>query len=420
MKKIIGGLVLFAVLFFVACTKNKDSLGAEIFLNPKIIIEDKLVESGIGFQVPKEKILRNYASITNKVGTTTTIGILVYVGGTAINYSIINANDGIGIDLMGGTTTSINLSPTNALGYNMGNGLITVENGIGVRGGEDSSFYNKGKIKVNNIGGTGILSQNSFVENTGEIYVYDGTGIKAIGNKSNVINYGKIDVTNSGVGVYISEGALFKNYGAINILGGIGVKVSETENTFYNNNLISVQKGCGIDADSGAKISNENDGLINVGSNNGIGMCVTGKDSLAINFGKVEIISGTGIHVSGGAQAKNYGNIYVETGKGVSVENSSGLFVNESTGIINIDLLGTGINVKEGTAKNYGTINSGAGYGSYISSTGKFYNYGDIYVDSGYGIYGIDKSEIENHGQIKIKLASGTGIYVSGESQAKN
>ncbi|MGL4392854.1 MAG: hypothetical protein ACRCSK_05425, partial [Fusobacteriaceae bacterium] len=392
-----------------------------------------------GYGVQNNYMLRNYGTINNEVGAKDATAVIVYVGGTAVNYSLINANDGIGMDLLSSSATT--KAQANSVGYNMEKGIINVITGIGVRGAEGSSFYNKGTMNVTNNAGIAILSQNSFVENTGNINVNFGTGIRTTGSKSIFNNNGKITASKAGKGieafngsnvnigsagsviakdtsdaVYISGGAVVKNYGVISSEEGMSVRVVGTSSKFYNSGIVLSSSGVGVDITSGASAVNEKGGSIV--SEEGIAVKVDGSSTSFYNRGTVTAVRGHGVYVVSGASAVNEkdGTVKVEETSGIGMYAKGAGSTVRNYGKIEV-VSGVGISADEnGSADNYGSIvvdNNGTG--ALVGVGGVFSNYGNIYLNtSGSAIkstYETGKIDLENRGNLILKNISTSTAY---------
>ncbi|MGL4393337.1 MAG: hypothetical protein ACRCSK_07905, partial [Fusobacteriaceae bacterium] len=404
----------FAMVFLISACNTGNTLivsgddgngggGVKPPVEPSEIItvdNDKVVSDGIGFAVKDSTLLLNNAKITNEIGKTTTIAISVNVGGIAANYAEINANDGVGIDLLGtsGSTFAVDSTQSKSVGYNMENGIINVLKGIGIRGGAGSVFYNKGNVYVGT-DGFGIVAQNSYIENTGSIYVASGTGIKATGSQTNIINNGKITSIRNGKGIdaldganiyvgsngsviakdtsnaiYVTGASVLKNYGMISSEEGTAVKVTGGTTSFSNNGVISTTKGYGVYVVSGASASNAKDGIIIVSDAAGKGMYSQGSGTAVRNYGKIEVVAGVGMTMVDNGVAQNFGDIFVEGNGTGALLTVGGTFSNLGNIYVNSD--GTAIKTSSETGKidliNDGNIilkNTGTGTAVGLLST---------------------------------------------------
>ena len=273
------------------------------------------------------------------------------------------------------------------------NSNITVGNsGIGVVGDDNVSIVNNStNINIGDssfgfaILGTGTNNYTSSTGSninmgSGSVYLYkEGTGaansytnVNSLGSRNAAIyatggalvdNYGNINYTTGvgNVGGYAGAGSTINNHGNITIAG------SDVDNDLYSIGLATI----------GGTI--RNNGTINVTGNYGLGMFAQGAGSYAenngtINIGSVSGVSnGYGMYLDDHAVGVNNGLIKSvgtgDTAIGIAVLNQATLTNN---GTIDINLANSsGVYVKNGIIKNYGTINiAGTGSVGVKSSSG--------------------------------------------------
>lgn len=220
-------------------------------------------------------------------------------------------------------------------------GISVSSNAIGVYG----NIVNSGEISVS---GTSSYGVYGFVDNKSKFEVSGGTGVYG-----NMENYGTLEVSN-GVGV---EGSL-TNESEMIVSGGKGVVGS-----LNNKSTVTITDGVlleGTGVNSGTINTTANVAIIakgsfrNAGTISGNGTAVRVDSGTFTNQETIELSSGTGIHVKGGATGINAGTINIGTGNGFYVESA-------------------------GTGLNRGTISlEGYGYGAYVESGGSFTNTGMI------------------------------------------
>ena len=268
-------------------------------------------------------------------------------------------------------------------------------------GNNSYGFIIKGqnnKFESNSTGNIALKDNSVFVyskDNTGS--VTNKTNITSPGNKNygiyssgKVDNYGNIDFSSGtgSIGVYsyypkedkytVTEPAtsmtpmpIVTNYGTIKVAKsdltdprdekyGIGIAVGYTERLGKdaNGKAIVRQKATGHIV---------NRGVISVTHPNSIGMYATGRNSIAENFGRIELSGSkrnTGMYLENGAVGYNYGTI---TTVGNNNVGQIGVTVTRGAKIVNAK--GATIN-----------INADDGIGLYSFGGGIIENYGDIKV----------------------------------------
>lgn len=310
----------------------------------------------------------------------------IWTEGTVKNYSdgnskgyIVVGNNAIGVytsklnvindtgreldNIPGGITVNGN----NAIGVwgslkNGTSGLLSVVNGIGVKG----SIDNEGEVNVS--GGTGIVG-SAF--NSGLIEITsDGVGIEG-----RVENTGEIDsrTSNEKGGLYITQAS--SNSGTIEGSGTI-IKVADG-GTFRNdskidtNNAIIRIEGNGSFNNLG-DVTNTKFVIDNLGKLNNTGQIVSDSGTVAEvsgtfdNSGSISVGSGTAVVVKNGGYFSNSGTIEVATGSAVRVE-SGGNGINNSE--IVLAGSGTAIRVESGGSfTNAGTISYNSKVNGHCSS----------------------------------------------------
>ncbi|MCJ8342161.1 MAG: hypothetical protein MJH09_04815 [Cetobacterium sp.] len=282
-------------------------------------------------------------------------GVFITAGGKLNNKGVINVSSGAGISMVSGNNTEA-----------INNGILNVSggNGVSVSSGK---FENKGKMVIT--GGAGV-------------YINEG-------NNSGVINNGEI-IVNGGKGIYITSKDPSKY-------------PNSTPGNFLNNKNIVVEKGTGIEINSG--IGAENKGAIIV--KNGLGMFSTYMSDKSTVGGVINSKNGTILvegDVSFGMQAKgdktlqdkvtaqNKGTIHINGAKyngGMRAYGENSIVTNEETGIVNIisgnKYVANGIvAIEGGVGENKGEINA---YNSFAvamqgNSGSTIKNYGKINLNN--------------------------------------
>ena len=366
--------------------------------------------------------IRNDGQILSTAGGT---GIFTYgsqyvPGGTVENNGIISVSGGTnatGVSIRGFTTFTnnetvsgsasasssfgalvtgdsgaqlINSSTGEIIGKNYANGMYAANNSA-----TNQTFArNDGTIVVDK--GYGIYAISSKAENNGTIYSnnigiyatkYSGTSPVSV-----ISNNGTIVIGNNGIGMQLGQ-AIGKNTGEIVIAGNnvIGAYIfggSNYEGSLTNYHDIS------SDADKTGVILIKLSGSTTAGDKtahiyNNASLTALGDNSIAIYS-----ISNGKIH--------NTGNITVNNGIGIKLENSS-LNNGDNTGVITVK--GSGIGILAG-ASNYN--------GSVLNNDGKIIlenNGTGIYVSSG-NTY-MNGTTGTNAGTIEFSGDGGTGIYVT-------
>mgnify|MGYP003485676978 FL=1 len=85
--------------------------------------------------------------------------------------------------------------------------------------------------------------------------------------------------------------------------------------------MITVNNGIGINVENAVLSDTQNTGIINVGSENGIG--ISGVDSEITNNGVI-YVNGLGLGLYGNnSNIENFGEVNVSDGTGIVVENNS-------------------------------------------------------------------------------------------------
>ncbi|QYR63774.1 autotransporter-associated N-terminal domain-containing protein [Fusobacterium animalis] len=268
-------------------------------------------------------------------------------------------------------------------------------------GNNSYGFIIKGqnnKFESNSTGNIALKNNSIFIyskDNTGS--VTNKTNITSPGNENygiyssgKVDNYGNIDFSSGtgSIGVYsyypkedkytVTEPAtsmtpmpIVTNYGTIKVAAsdlrdprdekyGVGIAVGYTERLGKdaNGKAIVKQKAAGHIV---------NRGVISVTHPNSIGMYATGRDSIAENFGRIELSGSkrnTGMYLENGAVGYNYGTITT-----VGNNNVGQVGVTVTTGAKIVNAKGATIN-----------INADDGIGLYSFGGGIIENYGDIKV----------------------------------------
>ncbi len=268
-------------------------------------------------------------------------------------------------------------------------------------GNNSYGFIIKGqnnKFESNNSETVALKNNSIFIyskDNTGS--VTNKTNITSPGNENygiyssgKVDNYGNIDFSSGtgSIGVYsyypkedkytVTEPAtsmtpmpIVTNYGTIKVAAsdltnptdekyGVGIAVGYTERLGKdaNGKAIVKQKAAGHIV---------NRGVISVTHPNSIGMYATGRDSIAENFGRIELSGSkrnTGMYLENGAVGYNYGTITT-----VGNNNVGQVGVTVTTGAKIVNAKGATIN-----------INADDGIGLYSFGGGIIENYGDIKV----------------------------------------
>ena len=360
---------------------------------------------------PSIGIYTKYGNINHYgtvIGGVKTLGILSETGyGVNIdNGGTVSLGDGsIGVYKKEGTVT---------LGSNSN---ITVGNsGVAVYGDNNVTVVNNSpNINIGDTAfgfvllGTGTnnyssSSGSSLNMGSGSVYLYKAgpgtatsyTTVNSAGSRNagiyvtggaSVDNHGNINYTTGvgNVGAYADTGSTVNNYGTVTVAG------SDVDNDLYSIGMATI----------GGTIRNNAGGTINVTGDYGLGMFAQGVGSYAENNGTINItgnaVNAYGMYLDAGAKGVNNG-IIMANGTGTRAIGVTVLDGSEFTnnGIVDINLANsTGIYIRDGIIKNYGTIN--------ISGTGS------VGVKSSNGIY-----EDSSGNQSAVSASNLTGVNASG------
>ncbi|WP_130891010.1 autotransporter outer membrane beta-barrel domain-containing protein [Fusobacterium ulcerans] len=305
------------------------------------------------------------------------------------------------------------------------NGNISVgNNGLGIYASKKT-----GNAKIDVINGTHTVGDNSAIGIFGEnidinisggftIGINTSFGIVSKGD-GDIASNGDIAIGNSSIGIYKIGGSGDITVGAGTFTvdkKGYGIYATETSGTITNNANISLEESA-IGIYSNGTNTIHNSGVITVGKTS------FGPDGNPGTTG--DNINSVGIFMSGGTTVSNTGIINVNETLSVGVYSAEkgNLFINQASGIINVDNGGIGVIVKGGAiAENNGTINLGGtintagesiGMAGYSGSTIVNNTSGVINVTEGIGMYVATGAMLENKGTISI--LNGTGIFGDGQ-----
>ena len=392
-------LFLLAVMTVMMSTvgygKDITSDKKEIVSSPQTISKDETGYNLIANESGnKTTTFRNNSTITVDDGTG--IKFIREAGYSGTNDAsnnkgiLIVKNNGIGVDL-----TAENL---NAKDKFLNNNKITINNATGIKM-SNGTVTNKGTINITNKGIGIEISDGSFSNSgVGENGIYisgaESIGINQTGGK--VTNSGLIDVTQEGTGIKISKGTLTNT----------GVKDKEDSGI-----VVSGDKSVGIRLEGIGKVENKDGGIIK-GTNQGIGILVSGGNFTNSALGKVNGVIGTdngiGIKLEGTGKVENAGKISALGKNGIGVDISNGEFTNKKGATISVGGSGIGINISGGTAVNAGKITvSGAGTGVNILG-GKFENKNIISAQKGTGV-ALENTVFVNEGNFDY---TGKGVAI--------
>ncbi len=325
------------------------------------------------------------------------------VGGSSADTArSINVNSNGGIKRIG-------IKASNG-GETINNGEISGELSEGiVADGKGSSATNNGKVSF-----TGVKYTDVYTEDGIE---YNKTGTEAIGMRASdggsVVNEKDGVISGSlseGMGAE-GKGSIVVNYGEINSTGAEWSKTYTDKDGIKHTELGTEANGMYIS--TGATAINKETGIINLNSEEGIGMYaydviydqnlqLTLTKSMIENYGSVNINAqnGTGIRASKGAAAINAEGAFINLNSG----GSNGMYADGMKSTSN-----------ESIVENHGTININAenGTGMKALDGGTAINAKDAFINlnssNGIGMYATgDGSTIENRGKIYLSGSEST------------
>lgn len=257
---------------------------------------------------------------TISISTEDSKGILIENGGVTVNNKIINIKNknSSGMSLyengnaVNETSGIINISGTQSCGI-----YSQIENAEIKDGEQNKELFpiNKGTINItgeNSVGmvaqtinrdnedliGAAVLNGNEKDFKNAVINVAGNNSIGMLGNNGDIGNYGKINVTGeNSVGMKTNRLAFADNYGTITVTGDNSI---------------------GMSAENGGKVTNETGGIINVNGTGSYAMKADGVNSEAVNNGTINI----GKNAGGAMQATNGGKITNDENGVINIDSS--------------------------------------------------------------------------------------------------
>lgn len=271
-------------------------------------------------------------------------------GGTAINSGTINV----------GTNTTLSTAP-NSIGMQTTGGIV----------------INQAAININSANSVGLQSDSDagVITNNGLISISDAAvdSYAFLSNAGAAVNgaTGRVVSSLSDTDIMRATGGEILNHGVLDVKNGVNnVNAMHVTGTGSASNSstgiinVGTSTGAGGTNNAGILVDGEgtvsNEGVINVYTQNSFGLKADNTDSTLTNKGTVNI--------KGGA-----------TGS-VAVYSEYGDVVNDSSGIINMDVAGSAMVAKHGTITNNGKINlsQGGSDGMYVSDDGSATNTGTL------------------------------------------
>ena len=368
-------------------------------LNDGII---NLKSAAVGIYVENGVVTNNNIIQSTLNGNTGIYGI----GGQVNNTAIISLGDSsTGVYLRNGSVINnsgnVTVGNNKAVGlYGAGNAGVSHQSGI-VKVGKESLGVAIEDGNINIAAGAQILAG----ESSTYIYSKNGTGT----------NNSTINMSDYSIGMYTKTG-IFTNNGTLTA-GKSGItttdrKISAAMATekgkIENNGIINVghADSIGMVATVGGKAINNSTGIINVNGAASYGMQGKGSNSTLENHGTINV---NGHKARGIAATEN--TQVINTGKiNVNGTDSEGIYVDlgatvSNTGTIKLNnLSGIGIYIGEGgIITNAGNIDTSSGGISTIKGGGTLVNVGDITINGSEAT--IDGITISNTGTITINGA---------------
>ena len=196
-----------------------------------------VIEKGTGIKISKGTLTNTGVKDKDDSGIVASgdksVGIRLEGTGKVENKDggiIKGTNQGIGILVSAGTFTNSSVGKVN--------GVIGIDNGIGIKLEGTGKVENTGKISALGKKGIGVdISSGEFTNKRGATISVGGSGVGVNVSGGKVINEGKITVSGAGTGVNIS-GGIFTNKNIIS--GSKGTGVALENGTFINTGEVTI------------------------------------------------------------------------------------------------------------------------------------------------------------------------------------
>ncbi len=282
-------------------------------------------------------------------------------GGAAIN---VVSSGSVGTITNSGTVTSAGVSggtPDGILvagkaGTLSNTGLITSSsgNGINVQGGSITSIVNQGVISSTASGGSGIANSGTIgsILNSGMVIANSGTAI---------LNSGSIGtITNAGSGL-ISGLTAIANTGTTGSIANAGTVIANSGTAIMNSGFI------GTITNSGSGLISGRTAIANTGTTGSIfnaATVIANSGAAILNSGSIGTINNTGSGLISGLTA------ITNTGTTGSITNSGTVIANSGTAILNSGSIGTITNAGSGLISGLTAIDNTAGAKLTINNAG--------------------------------------------------
>lgn len=336
-----------------------------------------------------------YVNSNSKITSNT--GNINLQGGTSQTAFFINKNSEVN------NTATINLENTkqSAAFFGKDNVIINNSGAINLQNGNNNVAFSADKSEIGNSGNINLqngksqvafyIENNAKVSNTGTLDFLNAEKSTAfyINNNSKAKNNGNINFNSStnkitgNTALYADNGSIIENTATINLqngkgnIGGYAVNNSKIYNKagasidVSSSDIKNEKYSIGMAAQRGGEVYNEAGAKITVNGNYGIGMFAEGTNSIAKNYGTIELKSSGelknayGLVLTKGAIGENHGTII--SGSYSEDKNKEGLvgvlvtegatLINQAGATIDIDARNSmGVYIKNGIIKNYGTI----------------------------------------------------------------
>lgn len=368
-------------------------------------------------------------------------GMELTTGGVGTNNFTITAsgNNSAGIYVNGGTADNLGTIVSNGSGssgiyaasgnaYNQTTVDVTGDGSIGMTAGSGNAVNGKTVTTTTEDEDGNPVTNTEYKPGTITVSGSNAAGMKLAGSGSVLNNKGaSITVSGAGsTGIWAAGSGSATNEGTIIVSAADALSsgMKSTSGTATNNASIKVSGtgALGMHANGGTVV-NATDGVIDVESEDGIGIYV--KSGNGKNLGTINL-TGTGaigLQADGGT-ATNSGTLEINGTNMVGMYANGGTVVNAAGGIINFNNGDAAIQVDSGTARNEGTINLNAGaLPGILVNGGSATNSGTINVTSSASsaiAMNVTGGTATNSGTITVDASGATAMAASESGQATN